>query len=327
MCSQTTAGCGGSAVIPGLRRTPTAATIVGRRSGLQARQPLWTGSFYRGVRLAATACTNRVPDPRDLPPTEGPQVVLVGALPQTYGVRVDRQRPRQDRSPCGRGAGVKGCASTLLVLAALGAGGYAVYSHPGWTMQATQGAQHAAAWVSGQLAVRTPAAPSPTVDQASDPAPVSSGTPNPTATPTPPAIVLTVPSATPRHVVVVVWSAADCTWAEQVMSWDYQLDANEADAIAAGRDTRYGTSSSVVDYYRTYAIQWDAVVWEIRGQCGSPVIPITSTQADTALTWFAHAIAAHVADEDDATPSAAQWDVQWIGYYQRLTSMFQQLVG
>lgn len=251
---------------------------------------------------------------------------------------------------------MKGCASTLIVLAALCAAGYYVAHDPALATQASQDAQRAVTWVNTQVhptsavTVTTPA-PSPTSFHPSDVAPVTPGTAPPT-----PTITLIVPSATATPAAQIaapaapmgqyascqfgwtldagscyppgstaLWNAADCSWAVGILAWDQQLDTQEADAIASGSDTRYGNSPAVIAYYRNYAAEWGTTLAVVAGRCATPAEQPTADQFTEVVTWFGSAIAAHESDLAHVDDTAAQWDQDWIGYYQRLITMFDAL--
>jgi hypothetical protein len=120
------------------------------------------------------------------------------------------------------------------------------------------------------------------------------------------------------------WSPDLCSWADQVLVLDAKLDLAEADAVASGSDTRYGTGQWLVDYYRAYGQEWTAVDAEVTAACATPSTLPTPAQRADALAWFSKAIAAHQADTA-ARPDDADWNNQWVSNYTHLTTMFEGL--
>jgi hypothetical protein len=128
------------------------------------------------------------------------------------------------------------------------------------------------------------------------------------------------------------------------MSVDHSLDAAEAQKIATGQDTRYGTSEAVIQEYITFAADWQTALDQITEVCDGSGTPTAAEQAAT-IEAFTTAIAGHEADEAKVAPGSTlrrlwddvegflefgngwtiKWDNEWIGYYQRLTAMFDQL--
>lgn len=212
---------------------------------------------------------------------------------------------------------MKGIIALLAVLAAFAGGGYYVYSHPA-------DAQRAATWVQDEVHHLT----APSTSSPSSGVPLTPITdlpaPSPSAPPPPP---------------WSGWSASDCTWAEQTLAWDQQLDEQEAQAVADGSDTRYGTGQWLIDYYRGYATEWGTVLAVVERACAPTPVAPTSAERSDALAWFAKATAAHAADAGQQTDTgwdpesifdgassgsaAAQWDQQWEARYARLAALFQ----
>ena len=128
------------------------------------------------------------------------------------------------------------------------------------------------------------------------------------------------------------------------MSLDHSLDAAEAQKIASGQDTRYGTGPTVVAYYLTFAADWETALGQITEVCSSAGLPAAAARAAT-VQAFTTAIAAHEADAARVAPDstlgrlwddvegffevgngwAIKWDHEWIGYYQRLMAMLAEL--
>jgi hypothetical protein len=128
------------------------------------------------------------------------------------------------------------------------------------------------------------------------------------------------------------------------MGWDHSLDAAEAQKIASGLDTRYGTSQAVIQEYLTFAADWQTALSQITAVCNSTGIPTAAEQAAT-VQAFTTAIAGHQADAASKAPDSTlerlwydvegfvedgtgwdiKWDNEWIGYYQRLVTMFNEL--
>lgn len=199
--------------------------------------------------------------------------------------------------------------------------------NPSLVPKAEHAAQQGAAWASGELApARASPTPAAAVTGTPTTAPITPMTPSPTATSLPD------------------WTPAACAWAENVMSWDHSLDAAEAQKVASGQDTRYGTGPAVVQYYLDYAADWQTALGQITEVCDGTGMPTAAEQA-ASVQAFTTAIAGHEADIASKAPGgtlgllwddvegffevgngwAIKWDKQWIGYYQRLTMMFNEL--
>lgn len=217
----------------------------------------------------------------------------------------------------------------LALIGAVCAGGAIVYLNPSLVPRAEHAAQQGAAWASGEIAPATgPATPSA----------ASATTVSPTTAP------ITLITPTPAAIAPADWTAADCAWAENIMTWDHSLDAAEAQKIADGQDTRYGTGPVPVQDYLTYAAEWQTALGQITEICDHTGMPAAPEQAAT-LQAFATAIAAHEADAASKAPGSTlqrlwygvegffedgtgwdiEWDNEWIGNYQRLTAMFNEL--
>jgi hypothetical protein len=204
----------------------------------------------------------------------------------------------------------------------------AVITYPEWYQPVTRAAPSVTQWL-----------PTPSESTAlATGAPIVVTTLNPSATPvllvTPPAAAASLPD----------WTIADCSWAEQTMTWDHALDAAEAQKIANGQDTRYGTGPALVQYYLNYADDWQTALGQITEVCTGTGFPSAAENAAT-VQAFTTAIAAHRADVASKAPHsdfqrlwydvegffeagngwAIDWDNQWIGSYQRLTTMFSEL--
>jgi hypothetical protein len=130
------------------------------------------------------------------------------------------------------------------------------------------------------------------------------------------------------------------------MSLDHSLDAAEAQSIATGQDTRYGTGPAVVAYYLNFAADWETALGQVTEVCDGTGMPTATEQAAT-VQAFTTAIAAHEADAARVAPGSTlgrlwddvegffevgngwtiKWDNEWIGYYQRLAAMFAELPG
>jgi len=213
----------------------------------------------------------------------------------------------------------------LVVLAALGGGGYIAAGHPELVSHGNQMVRNATPWVhtaAHLLGASSIAASGPAPPSGAPVSPITVAIPSPT---TPP------PSQAPA------WSVADCSWAAGTLARDLQLDTAEVADVASGRDTRYRNGPDVVAYYQGYATEWAAVLAEVNGACAIHPTPMTDAGRADALAWFAKATAAHVADAaaqtnaswapdtaaDGATGAdAVAWDQQWEGYYARLTALF-----
>ena len=224
---------------------------------------------------------------------------------------------------------MKACLVLLALIAAVCAGGAIVYIDPSLAPQAEHAAQRGMSWASGQIAHPTTApAPSATPSTNFNTAPITLITPSPVAASLPD------------------WTSANCAWAEGTMSLDHSLDAAEAQKIATGQDTRYGTGPTVVAYYLTFAADWETALGQITEVCDGAGMPTAAEQAAT-VQAFATAIAGHEADAARVAPGSTlarlwddvegvfevgngwsiKWDSEWIGYYQRLTAMFTELPG
>jgi hypothetical protein len=210
---------------------------------------------------------------------------------------------------------MKSCLVPLLLIVAVCAGGAIVALNPSLVPSAEHDVQ---------LALPTAVA----------------ATPAATATPNTAPITLIKPAAAS----LPDWTAADCAWAENTMSVDHSLDAAEAQKIATGQDTRYGTSEAVIQEYITFAADWQTALDQITEVCDGSGMPTAAEQAAT-IEAFTTAIAGHEADEAKVAPGSTlrrlwddvegflefgngwtiKWDNEWIGYYQRLTAMFDQL--
>jgi hypothetical protein len=223
---------------------------------------------------------------------------------------------------------MKSCLVLLALIGAVCAGGAFVALNPSVVSRAEHAAQQGAAWASGELAHAT-AAPAPS---ATPPAGSVNTAPITLITPSPPAAAL--PD----------WTSADCQWAEATMSLDHSLDAAEAQKIATGQDTRYGTSAAVIQEYLTFAADWATALGQIAEVCDGTGIP-TAAEQQASIQAFTTAIAGHRADAAARAPDSTldrlwqhieafveygngwdiAWDNEWIGYYQRLTTMFEEL--
>ena len=107
----------------------------------------------------------------------------------------------------------------------------------------------AAVWAQREVQSLSSAAPSASTATSGELAhPRTSPTPTAGATDNPNAAPITLITPRPAAVTLPNWTPADCVWAEHVMAWDQSLDAAEAQRIASGQDTRYGTSPAVVQY-------------------------------------------------------------------------------
>jgi hypothetical protein len=210
---------------------------------------------------------------------------------------------------------MKSCLVLLLLIVAVCAGGAIVALNP----SLVPSAEHAV-----QLALPTAVAATPAATASPNTAPITLITP----------VAASLPD----------WTATDCAWAENVMDWDHSLDAAEAVKIATGQDTRFGTGPTLVQEYDTFANDWATAATQITEVCDNTGIPNAAAQAAT-VQAFTTAIAGHRADAAARAPDSTldrlwqhvealveygngwdiAWDNEWIGYYQRLTTMFEQL--
>ena len=224
---------------------------------------------------------------------------------------------------------MKGCLVLLALIGAVCAGGAVVYLNPSLVPRAEEAAQQGASWASSEVGHATG---SPTPSAAA------------TVTLTPNTAPITLVAPAPAATSLPDWTAADCAWAENVMGWDHSLDAAEAQKIASGQDTRYGTSQAVIQEYLTFAADWQTALSQITAVCNSTGIPTAAEQAAT-VQAFTTAIAGHQADAASKAPDSTlerlwydvegfvedgtgwdiKWDNEWIGYYQRLVTMFNEL--
>lgn len=224
---------------------------------------------------------------------------------------------------------MKTCLVLLALIAAVCAGGAVVYLNPSLVPRAEHAAQQAASWVSGEIA-----------HPSTSPSHSPSATPSTDISTAP--ITLITPS--PAAVSLPNWTPADCAWAESTMSLDHSLDAAEAQKIATGQDTRYGSSRAVIQLYLTFAADWETALGQITEVCDGVGMP-TATEQVATVQAFTSAIAGHEADAARVAPGSTlgrlwdnvegffevgngwtiKWDREWIGYYQRLTAMFAEL--
>ena len=220
---------------------------------------------------------------------------------------------------------MKSCFVLFLLIVAVCAGGAIVALNPSLVPQAEHAVQQGTAWASGQVAHPTAAPAAPPATSTANTAPITVITPPPAAS-------------------LADWTAADCAWAESTMSLDHSLDAAEAEKIATGQDTRYGTSAAVIQEYLTFAADWQTALDQISEVCDGTGMPTAVEQAAT-VQAFTTAIAGHEADAARVAPGSTlgrlwddaegffevgngwtiKWDNEWIGYYQRLTAMFTEL--
>jgi hypothetical protein len=117
----------------------------------------------------------------------------------------------------------------------------------------------------------------------------------------------------------VDWSAAECAWAVTTLQQDAAMDTAEADALAAGTDTRYPTSDIAV--YQESAAEWTAIAGWITASCASRVAPPAADVAE-ALQWLEAGYQSHVTDAA-VNPQDAAWDTQWEETYQTLELMLE----
>jgi hypothetical protein len=221
---------------------------------------------------------------------------------------------------------MKTCLVLLVLIAAVCAGGAVVYLNPSLVPRSEHAAQRAASWASGEVTQPTTSPAPSTPSTGINTAPITLITPSPVA------------------VSLVDWTSVDCAWAESTMNLDHSLDAAEAQRIATGQDTRYGTGPTVVAYYRNFAADWETALGQITEVCDGTGMPTAAEQAAT-VQAFTTAIAGHEADAARVAPGSTlgrlwddaegffevgngwtiKWDNEWIGYYQRLTAMFTEL--
>ncbi len=115
-------------------------------------------------------------------------------------------------------------------------------------------------------------------------------------------------------------AAGECVWAIPTLAYDAQLDDQQAEAVAGGRDTRYGSGPAVVTYYQHYAAEWHAVGVAIQAACATPPAPLSDAERNNAVAWFTKAADAHMADT--AThPENASWNQEWEANYARLRTL------
>jgi hypothetical protein len=220
---------------------------------------------------------------------------------------------------------VKTWIAGVVVLAALGGGGYIAAGHPELVRQGTHVVRNASPWVRTEahlLGASSTAAPEPAA---------------PTGVPASPITVVIPPPNAPLPSPARAWSAADCAWATGTLAWDLQLDTTEVADVASGRDTRYRNGPDVMAYYQGYATEWAIVLAEVEGACATHPTLMTDAGRADALAWFGKATAAHVADAAAQTNAswapdtaadggtgadAVAWDQQWEGNYARLTVLF-----
>jgi hypothetical protein len=115
-----------------------------------------------------------------------------------------------------------------------------------------------------------------------------------------------------------LWTAAQCSWAEEVMWRDEDLDSLESADLAAGGDLD-GLPASDAGYYAQAAQQWlDIGTWLTTACTSGQAVP--ATEAARAIDWMEVAITTHQTDEE-LTPANAGWDNEWIANYQGIIAM------
>lgn len=125
--------------------------------------------------------------------------------------------------------------------------------------------------------------------------------------------------ATQAATVASLWTPALCSWADQTLQEDVQLDQQTAAQLRAGNaDPRF--PGATADSFTTAASHWQAIDELVLGNCGQAPGSDVTISCATAGGWLDAGAQSHLADEQRAGITAAdlQWDQQWAAFYQQL---------
>jgi hypothetical protein len=209
---------------------------------------------------------------------------------------------------------MKGCCLGVVAGALLfAAGGMFVTHDPQLPVQAAGDVREGAAWLGAVLSNFGQTTAAPSSQPTPTPVPVTVITPGPvttasggTPTATPPPTAAPTPAAA-----VAVWSAADCSWAEDTLTHDAQLDTAAEQTVP-----------DAATYYATWAANWTQSEQYVVQECSG--IALAGNALTDPPSWFATAIQSHIADTQ-AHPSDQSWNDEWIAAYQRLEGLWAEL--
>ncbi len=216
------------------------------------------------------------------------------------------------------------CSKVVILSVGVLAAGALVVTRPAIVQQAEQAGVGAVQWTAHALSgVTAPARPAPAQPATTQPIVVTTAPP-PSSSPTacidgcqPQGAPCAPTCATASPTLPVLSNSVDCAWAENTLTWDATLDAQEATALTSGTDSRYPATDA--PYYWNWWERWTQLGSWVRTACNTQqaLLPV---EVSNAVPWMAQAIALHRADAQK-TPANASWDDMWVSAYQRLIAM------